>query len=227
MMNNLFSTFDPYSVSFYMYFLICFAASAWLILLWQNSWENTYSNWLSSNSCFKGFNWIAGYSSVACDSIKAFKARITTQSVSMCIFSSVLLLNMMGLFPYVFSPTSMTLFILLISGLYFFISLTFFMTNNKFYHLIPSGSPFVLSGVLFLIELVSLMIRPLTLGLRLSANITSGHILLHLVNSSISTTFGAAVFPSIVLNILEIAVGAIQAYVFMSLLTLYVTESSA
>jgi F-type H+-transporting ATPase subunit a len=80
-----------------------------------------------------------------------------------------------------------------------------------------------------LIELTRTIIRPITLCVRLTANIVAGHLLITLLNNflmqrSFTVLFfiGAAPF---VLTILERAVAFIQAYVFVTLVTLYAREN--
>nr|CAK6681847.1 CDS-3 [Gordionus sp. m RMFG-2023] len=142
------------------------------------------------------------------------------------MFSSVLSYNILSLFPYTFPITSSTLNIFMLSISLFTISISFFFKNMSLWSLIPLGSPIFLSPFLFLIELISLLIRPLTLSLRLSANITSGHILMHLCMSMFSMKPFMMLIPSVLLNLLELMVSFIQAYVYMSLISLYISESS-
>lgn len=96
-----------------------------------------------------------------------------------------------------------------------------------FAHLVPLGTPQILQPFIVLIELVSNVIRPLTLGIRLIANIIAGHLLLTLLG--IITCGGwfilALVLVGIILIlILELRVALIQAYVFTILSRLYVAE---
>lgn len=79
-----------------------------------------------------------------------------------------------------------------------------------------------------LIERVRNLIRPITLSVRLIANIIAGHLLLTLVRGSVSAFFtgliALVVFSQILLVILEVAVAAIQSYVLVVLRILYVRE---
>jgi len=81
-----------------------------------------------------------------------------------------------------------------------------------------------------IIESISLIIRPLTLSIRLTANIIAGHLLLTLLGSSglnisNSLMLFLLIFTQILLYFLEIAVSIIQAYVFSILSTLYSRET--
>lgn len=95
-------------------------------------------------------------------------------------------------------------------------------------HLVPLGSPIALAPFMVVIEMVSSVIRPLTLSVRLTANIVAGHLLITLVRSTCppsSLALIAAVFvPLILLMLLETAVALIQAYVFSILNILYLKE---
>lgn len=78
-----------------------------------------------------------------------------------------------------------------------------------------------------LIETISLIIRPLTLAVRLAANIIAGHMILSLIrirafNSSI--VFISSLLAEAIILLLELAVAIIQPYVFFILLTLYSQE---
>uniref|UniRef100_A0A663MTV0 ATP synthase F(0) complex subunit a n=1 Tax=Athene cunicularia TaxID=194338 RepID=A0A663MTV0_ATHCN len=85
---------------------------------------------------------------------------------------------------------------------------------------------------LILIETTSLLIRPLALGVRLTANLTAGHLLIQLISTAVMVLL--PIIPAIsiltatillLLTILEIAVAIIQAYVFVLLLSLYLQEN--
>lgn len=79
-----------------------------------------------------------------------------------------------------------------------------------------------------LIELVRNLIRPLTLRVRLMANLTAGHLLLTLLRANLQPNISPVLLISltaiVLLIFLEIAVSLIQAYVFVLLSTLYLTE---
>jgi len=93
-------------------------------------------------------------------------------------------------------------------------------TRQTIGHLTPAGTPGALLRVIVSIETVSQLIRPLTLGVRLTANITAGHLLLSLIAES-----GAAGnIRMVFLMLLETLVAVVQAGVFVLLLSLYCTE---
>jgi hypothetical protein len=71
------------------------------------------------------------------------------------------------------------------------------------------------------------MIRPITLSVRLTANILAGHLLISLLRNFLigSGLFLSLFYIPFVLTILERAVAFIQAYVFVTLITLYAAEN--
>jgi len=100
--------------------------------------------------------------------------------------------------------------------------------DNLFAHLVPSGTPSFLMPVIVIIETIRNFIRPLTLAIRLAANIVAGHLLLTLLGSQ-GIILGKAnllflICFLIILLFLEIAVACIQSYVFTVLRSLYLGE---
>uniref|UniRef100_A0A7N5JUM4 ATP synthase F(0) complex subunit a n=1 Tax=Ailuropoda melanoleuca TaxID=9646 RepID=A0A7N5JUM4_AILME len=86
---------------------------------------------------------------------------------------------------------------------------------------------------IIIIETVSLLIRPIALGVRLTANITAGHLLITIISSAalsfintINTISIIIIALLILLTLLEVAVACIQAYVFVLLVTLYLQENT-
>nr|ALO64816.1 ATP synthase F0 subunit 6 [Andrena minutula] len=156
--------------------------------------------------------------------------------INLIIFIStmkmILLFNLLGLFPYIFTPTS-HLNVNLTLSLSLWISFMIYgwtiNTNKMFTHLVPMNTPTVLMNFMVLIESISNIIRPWTLAIRLTANMLAGHLLLSLLGDSMSHFL--IILPVMVviqnmLFILEISVAMIQSYVFSILSTLYFNESN-
>nr|YP_009387948.1 ATP synthase F0 subunit 6 [Opisthopterus tardoore]BAX73574.1 ATPase subunit 6 [Opisthopterus tardoore]BBF17030.1 ATPase subunit 6 [Opisthopterus tardoore] len=144
-------------------------------------------------------------------------------------------LNMLGLLPYTFTPTTQ---LSLNMGLAVPLWLATVITGMRnqptaaLGHLLPEGTPTPLIPVLIIIETISLFIRPLALGVRLTANLTAGHLLIQLIATAVFVLL--PMMPTIailtatvlfLLTLLEIAVAMIQAYVFVLLLSLYLQEN--
>lgn len=95
-------------------------------------------------------------------------------------------------------------------------------------HLLPYGAPLGLIVLLPLIEALSRILRPLTLSVRIRTNLAAGHILLFIF-SYFTTLMGRVssvlvVGMLIMLTLLEIMVSVLQAYIIITLLSLYVLE---
>jgi len=103
-------------------------------------------------------------------------------------------------------------------------------TNSIFAHLVPQGTPSALISFIVIIETISNTIRPGTLAVRLSANIIAGHLLLTLLGNQTAAAnnliLASLISTQIALLVLETAVAIIQAYVFLVLTSLYLSESS-
>merc|ERR1711935_423959 len=144
-------------------------------------------------------------------------------------FTSVRSINFIGLTPYTFTPSrriSITLSLALIVRL--FIEVGYFVSalGRFLSHLVPAGTPNILIPLIVLIELVRNFIRPITLSVRLAANIVAGHLLIRLINGG-SLSLSRAIFiilGGLILFFLEIAVAFIQGYVFRTLSVIYTSE---
>lgn len=142
------------------------------------------------------------------------------------VFFFLLITNLFSVFPFNFPYSSQVSLIFIMAGS-FWLSLVLFSSikNLKgfFSHLIPEGTPLPLTCLLFLIELVRNIIRPLTLTVRLVANILAGHLLMRLL-SSLVFVFNISGFLYVGLNIVEMFVAVIQAYIFSTMIVLYFSE---
>nr|ADA58008.1 ATP synthase F0 subunit 6 [Buteo nitidus] len=147
----------------------------------------------------------------------------------------LLMLNLLGLLPYTFTPTTQLSMNMALAFPLWLATLLTGLRNQptmSLGHLLPEGTPTPLIPALILIETISLLIRPLALGVRLTANLTAGHLLIQLISTA--TTALLPILPTVsaltmlillLLTILEITVAMIQAYVFVLLLSLYLQEN--
>ena len=150
------------------------------------------------------------------------------------IFVSIIMLNIIGLFPYIFTPTShlsTTLSLRLPLWLGYIIIRCKKQAEYNLAHLVPEGTPSILIPIIVLIESIRLIIRPFTLAVRLAANMIAGHLLLCLLGSygveskGISTV--TILISLCILVLLELSVGLIQAYVYIRLRSLYSSEHNS
>uniref|UniRef100_A0AAU8G8K6 ATP synthase subunit a n=1 Tax=Metaurus sp. 1 YLZ-2024a TaxID=3230283 RepID=A0AAU8G8K6_9HEMI len=148
--------------------------------------------------------------------------------MSTSFFFTILMMNMMGLFPYIFTPTShlcismsMAMPIWMTMMLYGWIN----FTNKMFMHLLPTGTPTPIMPMMIIIETTGNIIRPISLSVRLTANMIAGHLLMTLLGDINQIKTIMMIMPmQITLTMFESAISMIQAYVFCTLMTLYSSE---
>lgn len=220
-MINIFSIFDP-------------TTSIFLSLNWLRTLLIIiiipYQFWLLPSRFTFMWNSLINYL------FKEFKILLNYSLSNLILFISILLFiffnNFIGLFPYIFTSSRHINFCLSLS-LTFWLGIIIYRIYNYLTeflsHLTPQGTPFILIPFIVIIESISLIIRPFTLAIRLTANIIAGHLLLSLLGSSGETINNliiiiVIIFSQILLFILEISVSLIQAYVFSILSTLYRRE---
>nr|YP_010433562.1 ATP synthase F0 subunit 6 [Tupaia nicobarica]USW68061.1 ATP synthase F0 subunit 6 [Tupaia nicobarica] len=144
--------------------------------------------------------------------------------------------NLLGLLPHSFTPTTqLSMNLGMAIPLWAGAVILGFRHKPKasLAHFLPQGTPLPLIPMLIIIETISLLIQPMALAVRLTANITAGHLLMHLIGgatlvlSSISTPTAMVTFIILILlTVLEFAVALIQAYVFTLLVSLYLHDNT-
>lgn len=153
---------------------------------------------------------------------------ILKNSENMIVISAlfVFVLNFLGVIPYNFPWSTQISWILRVTLIMWgsVISCKFALCLPSFVsHLVPQGSPLRMSPFIVLIELVSFLIRPITLIIRLVANITAGHVLLGLARIAVNA-FSPAFRVYTLLSCVELFVSLVQRYIYFTLLTLYMSE---
>jgi F-type H+-transporting ATPase subunit a len=155
------------------------------------------------------------------------------------LFSFILLGNLVGLFPYFFAFTS-HIAVTLSLALFVFVFTTgvgFYTHGLKFFKFfVPPGVPSWLLPLLVPIEIISYLARPVSLSVRLFANMTAGHVMWEVFAGFmllLTASFGvlgafASVVPlglNVALVALELLVACLQAYVFAILTCLYLHDA--
>jgi F-type H+-transporting ATPase subunit a len=150
------------------------------------------------------------------------------------IFLFILAINLLGMLPYSFTPTS---HIIVTLGLGAMVFTTVFIIGlikqgpiGFFAHFFPAGIPVFILPLLFLIEMVSFLSRPFSLAIRLAANIGAGHTLMKVIAGFVVPMGIFGVLPiafNVFMSGLEIFVAILQAYVFTLLSCLYLGEALA
>jgi ATP synthase subunit 6 len=154
------------------------------------------------------------------------------------IFAFILFTNLLGMIPYSFTPTShLTVAIGLSVAIFIGVTIIGFVTHGLhfFSFFLPSGVPAALAPLIIVIEVISYLVRALSLGVRLAANMFAGHTLLKILATFAWQMFAfggliavaglaplALVFA---LTGLEIGVAALQAYVFTVLTCSYLNDA--
>ena len=148
------------------------------------------------------------------------------------LFMFVLFCNMIGMLPYAFTVTS-HIIVTLVMALFIFISVTiigFIKHGLKYLSLfVPKGVPIVLLPLITIIEIISYLSRPVSLSVRLFANMMAGHTMLKVFGGFvISLGLLGGWLPlsfSVALTGLEILVAFLQAYVFAILTCIYLNDA--
>nr|ALS46313.1 ATP synthase F0 subunit 6 [Glycera cf. oxycephala FS21] len=162
--------------------------------------------------------------------LKSFSSFITS------LFIMIMMINFMGLLPYTFSFSSHLIFTLSLAlPLWLSLIISSASYNPKTFtaSLLPGGAPDWLNPFLVMIETISILVRPITLSVRLAANMSAGHIVLGLIGIYASSAMFISVLSTttlisiqILYMIFEMGICMIQAYIFCLLLTLYADDHS-
>jgi len=146
-------------------------------------------------------------------------------------------LGLVGVHPFTFTSHFTVTGILAIMSFSIVLIVGFWKHGFRFFSLfVPHGTPLWLIWLIPVIEFVSFMVRPFSLGLRLFVAMTAGHVLMKVLagfvinstNAGLVTGLGVGI-PSFILMIaisaLEMLVAVIQAYVFALLTSLYINDA--
>jgi len=148
------------------------------------------------------------------------------------LFMFILFANLIGMFPYFGFTFTSHIAVTFAMAAFVFIGVTLIGLAKhgfKFFLLfVPKGAPLALMPLLVLIELVSYLSRPLSLSVRLFANMVAGHTMLKVFGGFVVTLglLGVVPFVFIVaLTGLELLVACLQAYVFAILTCMYLKDA--
>lgn len=213
-MISLFSSFD-----LFFYNLSWFSISIISFVLSTKFWGRN----LLSGTIERGFYLMSTFFK----RLNSFRFKLFNNFILRLILR-LIIVNMFSILPFFFSFTSQVSFNLfwglsLWGGLFIFS-----LINNVKYiliHFIPEGTPVYLIWFLFFVELVSNFIRPLTLVVRLLANILAGHLLMILLSKIVFFIPPFVIFYFF-LNLVEFFVSIIQSYIFVTIICLYFSEMS-
>ncbi len=220
-MGNLFSIFDPVTVfNTKLNWVSAFLTPCLFLprIFWV---RKSQIFWL----CLKLLNYLHLEIKIALGEIPSLGHR----HLILSLFLFIIINNFFGLTPYTFTATRhlvLTLTLALIVWITVTTGVILKDLGATLAHLVPTGTPYILIPLIVLIELVRNLIRPITLSVRLAANIVAGHLLLTLIGgaSSLRVATIFVLFGLILIITLECAVALIQSYVFSTLSSLYVAD---
>ena len=154
------------------------------------------------------------------------------------LFMFVLFGNMLGLLPYAFTYTSHIAVTLGLAVLVFLVTtvVALALHGRKFFgYFFPEGAPIWLAPIIIPVEVVSYLSRPVSLSIRLFANMVAGHVMLKvfatfvvLIGSFGALGFLGALLPmavNVALIGFEVLVAFLQAYVFAILTSIYLHDA--
>jgi F-type H+-transporting ATPase subunit a len=144
------------------------------------------------------------------------------------LFLFVLFCNLLGLLPYAFTVTSHIIVTFALAIMVFLtVSLVAIIQHGPLTFLgsfLPKGTPWWMAPIMYLIELFSYLSRPVSLSVRLAANMIAGHTMLKVIAGFVVMLGAAGIAPLLLLVILngfEIFVAILQAYIFTVLTCVY------
>ncbi len=153
------------------------------------------------------------------------------------LFLFIMIGNLVGLLPFAFSFTSQLVVTFGLATAVFLASvvLGFYNQGIKYFkHFCPDGVPLYLAPLFVVIELMSFLFRPISLGIRLFANMMAGHIMIKVIAGFAVSIAGVTAFSyfaiipicvDVLLNLFKMVVCVLQAYVFVVLSCVYISES--
>ena len=148
------------------------------------------------------------------------------------LFTFILFCNVLGLIPYSFTVTSHIIVTLALALVVFIGATIIGFIRNGFGYLklfVPSGVPIYLLPLVVIIEIVSYFIRPMSLSIRLFANMMAGHMMLKVMGGFVVMLGVAAGWLPLIAMVglygLALLVAALQAYVFALLTCMYLSDA--
>lgn len=180
---------------------------------------------------FLSFSRFSSLKFIVIDVLSAAVNSLASKLLFFSLFVFFVLVNLSGNIPLQSIPTQYYSFTVTLSLLFWIpiiISVCYTDFKNFFAHLLPYGSPVGLILLLPLIEGFSQIIRPFTLIIRLRTNLAAGHIIIFMFSYFTLLSDSLIVPLYLVLYLLfflELAISVLQAYIFVSLLALYVSET--
>jgi F-type H+-transporting ATPase subunit a len=154
------------------------------------------------------------------------------------LFMFVIFSNIIGLIPYTFTVTSQIVVTFAFAAMVIGIVIVYGVMRHGSHFLglfVPSGVPAALLPFIVLIEIISFVSRPVSLSVRLFANMLAGHITLKVFGAFVAMMLGGGAFAAlmsplpllaiVLLTAFELLVAVLQAYVFAILTCVYLNDA--
>jgi F-type H+-transporting ATPase subunit a len=154
------------------------------------------------------------------------------------LFMYILILNLFGMIPMGFTVTSHIIVTFALAAIVILTVIVYGVMKHgtHFFGLfVPSGVPMWLLPLMVMIEVISFISRPISLSVRLFANMLAGHIALKIFAGFVATLLTASVWTvilaplplalTVALTALEVLVAVLQAYVFATLTSIYLNDA--
>jgi F-type H+-transporting ATPase subunit a len=153
------------------------------------------------------------------------------------LFVFILILNLFGMIPYAFTVTSHIVVTFALAAVVILTVIIYGFSRHGLHFLnlfTPSGVPGWLMPLMVAIEVISFMSRPISLSVRLFANMLAGHIALKIFAGFVATLLAAGFWSvlsplplalAVALTALEVLVAVLQAYIFATLTSVYLNDA--
>ena len=147
------------------------------------------------------------------------------------LFMFILMCNLLGMIPGSFTVTSHIIITFSLATIVFlFVTILGFIKHGLHYFslFLPEGTPVFLAPLMIVIEFVSYLMRPVSLSIRLAANMAAGHIVMKVIASFVIISGVLGIIPFALLFVLtgfEFFVAILQAYVFAILSCAYLSDA--
>lgn len=149
------------------------------------------------------------------------------------LFIFLLFANLLGMVPAVSFTVTSHIIVTFALAILVFLSTTIIMIVKQgfggfLHYFLPSGTPWWMIWLIYPIEVISYLARPVSLSIRLAANMMAGHTLLKIAAGFVGTIGLAGVAPFALLIVLtgfEIGVAILQAYIFTVLTCVYLNDA--
>nr|CAQ64999.1 subunit 6 of mitochondrial F-ATPase [Pterochloroides persicae] len=217
MMMNMFNIFDPSTMIFKLE--LNWLSSMWIMMLMPNF------IWIIPNRIKMLFNKLFSLLNKEMLILNKNKKYKSPSFMFITLFMFIFMNNFISLFPYIFSSSSHIIFSMTLALPFwmFYLLMTIFNNpKNMIVHLIPLNTPMFLTPLMTIIETMSNLIRPISLSIRLTANMIAGHLLMTLLNYN--SMMILILLIQMFMMTFEMCVAIIQSYVFSILSYLYSSE---